>query len=70
MNLVLENAEFRKDGEKCGRCYGPYPIACGYAGFCNRGLKCVNDSMILDGPGKCVPMPSKLKSRKLISHTS
>ena len=70
MNLILENAELRKEGEECGSCKRPNPIACGYAGFCELGLQCVKDSMISDELGKCVSKLSKLKSRKLISHTS
>lgn len=70
MNIILENAEYRKNGEKCGRCRRQPAIACGYAGFCERGLSCDKDSMTSDGLGKCVSLPSKLNYSKLVRHTS
>ena len=75
---MLENAAYRKLGEECGSCHTQYPMACGYAGFCEEDLLCINDlgssmsgpSVISDGPGKCVSMYSKLRSRTLMSYKS
>ena len=45
LNISIENWPHKKEGCDCGSYKG------GHAGFCERGLKCVEK---LDKPGKCV----------------